>query len=77
MIKQLDYLFYENEIFKLNDLNKLKIINRIQPEHFRSIKQQKLMDGFYMENTKLNKLSSIANNVLVKSSEKSRLGAGE
>ena len=67
----------ENEIFKLNDLNKLKIINRIQPEHFRSIKQQKLMDGFYMENTKLNKLSSIANNVLVESSEKSRLGAGE
>ena len=67
----------ENEIFKLNDLNKLKIINRIQPEHFRSIKQQKLMDGFYMESTKLNKLSSIANNVLVESSEKSRLGAGE
>ena len=67
----------ENEIFKLNDLNKLKIINRIQPEHFRSIKQQKLMDGFYMENIKLNKLSSIANNVLVESSEKSRLGAGE
>ena len=30
-----------------------------------------------MENTKLNKLSSIANNVLVESSEKSRLGAGE
>ena len=72
-----DHKNNENEIFKLNDLNKLKIINRIQPEHFRSIKQQKLMDGFYMENIKLNKLSSIANNVLVESSEKSRLGAGE
>ena len=72
-----DHKNNENEIFKLNDLNKLKIINRIKPEHFQSIKQQKLMDGFYMENTKLNKLSSIANNVLVESSEKSRLGAGE
>ena len=72
-----DHKNNENEILELNDLNKLKIINRIQPEHFRSIKQQKLMDGFYMENTKLNKLSSIANNVLVESSEKSRLGAGE
>ena len=72
-----DHKNNENEILKLNDLNKLKIINRIQPEHFRSIKQQKLMDGFYMENTKLYKLSSIANNVLVESSEKSRLGAGE
>ena len=36
-----DHKNNENEIFKLNDLNKLKIINRIQPEHFRSIKQQK------------------------------------
>ena len=72
-----DHKNNENEIFKLNDLNKLKIINRIQPEHFKSIKQQKLMDGFYMESTKLNNLSSIANNVLVESSEKSRLGAGE
>ena len=72
-----DHKNNENEILRLNDLNKLKIINRIQPEYFQSLKRQKLMDGFYMENTKLNELSSIANNVLVESSEKSRLGAGE